>query len=115
MSKMRALILVLALGLSVACAAKPASDLPARLAAANVLAGGLAESLVIATRAGAIRPGSETASAILVTLSAVDLSLDGAGNAWRAGLPNLADSNLAAAERQMAGLQPLLPVVAEEP
>lgn len=115
MSLMRALILVLALGLGVACAAKPTSDLPARLAAANVLAGGLAESLVIATRAGAIRPGGETAMAILVTLGAVDLALDGAGNAWRAGLLNLADSNLAAAERQMAGLQPLLPIAAEEP
>ena len=41
---------------------------------------------------------------------AKELALDGAGNAWRAGLPNLAESNLSAAENQMSGLQPLLPM-----
>lgn len=117
MSLLRALILALALGLVVACAAKPAGpaagDLPARLAAANVLAGSLAQGLAVATRAGTIRPGGETAAALLLTLAALELALDGAGDAWRAGLSGLAAGNLAAAERQMADLQPLLPAVGD--
>jgi hypothetical protein len=104
---------ILCLGLLVACVAPggaPSRDLPARLAAANILAGSLATGLTQATAAGIVAPESDAAAAILVTLSAVELALDGAGNAWRAGLPNLAESNLSAAENQMSGLQPLLPM-----
>lgn len=96
--------------LLVACAVpdRPA-DLGARLAAANLLAGSLAAGLdqVLDPALGepAILPGSGTAIALLVTLDAVELALDGAGNAFRAHLPQLAEANLAAAERQMAGLQ----------
>lgn len=112
MSRLRSLILPFALGLLIACTGVPVQlpELPVRLAAANILSGSLAQGLVTATRSGAIRPGSSTAEAMLVTLGAVELALDGAGNAWRAGLPALAESNLTAAERQMAGLQPLLPL-----
>ncbi|MBL8709752.1 MAG: hypothetical protein JNL25_11200, partial [Rhodospirillaceae bacterium] len=62
-----------------------------------------------AMAAGAVAPGGDRALALLATLAAVELALDGAGNAWRAGLPDLAAANLAAAERQMTGMQPLLP------
>lgn len=102
---------VFLLGVLTACSAspgQPATDLPARLAAANLLAGSLATGLDQAIAAGALAPEGETMVAILATLSAVDLALDGAGDAWRAGLPNLAESNLGAAERQMSGLRPLL-------
>ncbi|WP_374374844.1 hypothetical protein [Dongia sp.] len=115
MKKHRFFGLLLCIGLLVACAAPggvPTRDLPARLAAANLLAGSLAAGLTQATAAGRVVPESGTAVAILVTLSAVELALDGAGDAWRAGLPALAESNLDAAERQMSGLQPLLPISA---
>lgn len=112
------LFLFLALGLLAACAGGapsggpgggPGGDLGARLAAANLLAGSTAAGLREALAAGAVSPGSDRALALLATLAAVELALDGAGNAWRAGLPDLAAANLAAAERQMTGMQPLLP------
>lgn len=103
------LLLCLAIGLVGACAqGTTPRDLPARLAAANLMAGSLASGLAQATASGVIEPGSATSMAVLVTLDAVELALDGAGDAWRAGLPDLADRNLDAAEGQMAGLGPLL-------
>lgn len=104
------LLTLLAIGLLGACAGNAGrGDLGARLAAANLMAGSLASGLSQATEAGAIAPGSATAAALLATLDAIELALDGAGNAWRAGLPDLAERNLGAAEGQMAGLSPLLP------
>lgn len=119
---MRGLLLVvlMALGMLAACtggADLPAArDLGARLVAANLLAGSLAAGLAQATEAGVIAPESDGADALRVTLAAVELALDSAGDAWRAGLPRLAESNLAAAEQQMAGLQPLVarPIVPAE-
>jgi len=90
------------------CASGP-GDLTARLTAANLLAGSAAQSLAVATEAGQIEPGSETAAAILLTLEAIESGLDGAGAALRAGLPDMAGENLAAAESQLLALQPLLP------
>jgi len=83
-------------------------DLRTRLVAANLLAGTMAEGLITATRAHAIKPGSDQALLISVTLDAVDRSLDGAGTALRTGLPELAARQIGAAESQLDGLQPLL-------
>lgn len=103
------LLTLFAIGLLGACAsAHDPKALPSRLAAANLLAGSLATGVTQAAASGAITPGGDTAAALLVTLDAVELALDGAGNAWRAGLTDLAESNLGAAERQMTALQPLL-------
>lgn len=104
------LLTLLAIGLLGACAGNAGrGDLGARLAAANLMASSLAASLSQATEAGVIAPRSATAAAALATLDAIELALEGAGNAWRAGLPDLAERNLGAAENQMAGLGPLLP------
>jgi hypothetical protein len=84
-------------------------DLRTRLVAANLLAGTMAEGLIMATRVQAIKPGGDQALLIRVTLDAVDRSLDGAGTALRAGLPELAARQIGAAESQLDGLQPLLP------
>jgi hypothetical protein len=95
-----------------ACAAPQPADLGARLAAANLLAGSLAAGLDQALARGDMRaglaPGGDGAIALIVTLDAVERTLDGAGTAYRARLPQLAEANLAAAERQMAELRPLL-------
>ena len=87
------------------------NDLAARLAAANLLAGSGAQALASTIESGLLDPGSETVAAIAVTLDAVEISLDGAGAALRAGLPDIAARNLGAAEAQLAGLQPLLPAM----
>nr|WP_298688972.1 hypothetical protein [uncultured Dongia sp.] len=102
------LIVVLPVLLVAGCASG-GSDLTARLTAANLLAGSAAQSLAVAAEAGQIEPGSETAAAILLTLDAIEAGLDGAGAALRAGLPDMAGENLAAAESQLLALQPLLP------
>lgn len=108
------LLTLFAIGLLGACTTAHAPDaLPSRLAAANLLAGSLVIGVTQAAADGAIAPGSDTAIALLVTLDVVELALDGAGNAWRAGLTGLAKSNLDAAEHQMAALQPLLPLATE--
>jgi hypothetical protein len=95
--------------LFVAGCARGSNELTARLTAANLLAGSAAQSLAVATEAGQIKPGSERAAAIVLTLDAVESGLDGAGAALRAGLPDMAGENLAAAESQLLALQPLLP------
>ncbi|MDY0872523.1 hypothetical protein [Dongia rigui] len=85
-------------------------DLRSRLTAANLMAGSLAEGLSSAIRLHAVTPGSERALLIAATLDAVDRSLDGAGTALRAGLSDLATRQIGAAEMQLYGLQPLLPM-----
>lgn len=85
-------------------------DLRSRLTAANLLAGSLAQGLDSAIRTHAVTPGSERAALIAATLGAVERSLDGAGAALRAGLPDLATRQVGAAELQLDGLQPLLPI-----
>lgn len=102
------LAVMLPILLASGCAANN-DTLTARLTAANLLAASAAQGLVSATQAKAIEPGSETAAAIVQTLDAVEMSLDGAGSALRAGLPEMAARNLDAAETQLVALQPLLP------
>lgn len=97
--------------LMIGCAAGTDS-LTARLAAANLVAASAAQGLATAARTQAIKPDSTTAAAILQTLDAVESSLDGAGLALRAGLPEMASHNLDAAEAQLSVLQPMLPAVA---
>ena len=84
-------------------------DLRTRLVAANLLAGSLAEGFNSAVRAKAVEPGSDRALLIAVTLDAVERSLDGAGTALRAGLPEIAARQIGAAESQLDGLEPILP------
>jgi hypothetical protein len=86
-------------------------DLRSRLVAANLMAGSLAEGLNSAIRTHALVPGSDRAVLIAATLDAVERSLDGAGTALRAGLPDMATRQIGAAETQLVGLQPLLPVL----
>lgn len=108
------LIIVLPILLIAGCSASPdglKAGLTARLTAANLLAASAARGLVTATQSRAIEPGSETAAAIGQTIDAVELSLDGAGSALRAGLPEMASRNLDAAEQQLGGLQPMLPAI----
>jgi hypothetical protein len=104
---------LLVIGLLAACTGSAdvsaSRDLGARLMAANLLAGSLAAGLAQASAAGVIAPESDSASALHATLAAVEMALDSAGDAWRAGLPTLAESNLGAAEQQMAGLRPFVP------
>ena len=83
-------------------------DLRTRLIAANLLAGSLAEGLNSAIRLNAVVPGSQRAQLIKETLDAVERSLDGAGMALRAGLPQMATRQISAAELQLDGLEPLL-------
>jgi hypothetical protein len=104
------LIVVLPILLIASCSTG-ADNLIGRMTAANLLAASAAQSLVTATQAGAIEPGSETATAIIQTLDAVARSLDSAGSALRAGLPEMASRNLDAAEQQLNILQPMLPAV----
>jgi hypothetical protein len=85
------------------------SGLTGRLTAANLLAGSAAEALARSIETGLFDPDGDTAAAIAVTLDAVEISLDAAGAALRAGLPDIAARNLGAAESQLAGLQPMLP------
>lgn len=86
--------------------------LTGRLTAVNLMAATTAQGLASATKAGVIVPGSATASVIDRTLDAVELSLDSAGSALRAGLPDMASRNLDAAETQLTALLPLLPPAA---
>lgn len=102
------LIVMLPILLLAGCSAG-SDGLAARLTAANLLAASAAQGLVTATQSGAIEPGSMTATTIGQTLDAVELSLDSAGSALRAGLPEMASRNLDAAEQQLGGLQPMLP------
>jgi hypothetical protein len=102
-----ALIVALPLLLVAGCSTGN-DDFTARLTAANLLAGTAAQGLISATEARAIEPGSDAAMAIIQTLDAVELSLNGAGAALRAGLPDIAGHNLDAAETQLGALQPLL-------
>lgn len=103
------LIIMLPILLTVGCSASP-DNLTARLTAANLLVATAAQGLATAVTHRAIEPGSETAAAIIKTLDAVELSLDSAGSALRAGWPEMASRNLDAAEQQIRALQPLLPV-----
>lgn len=84
------------------------ADLRTRLIAANLLAGSLAEGLNSAVRLHIVTPDSQRALLIKVTLDAVERSLDGAGTALRAGLPQMATRQISAAELQLDGLEPLL-------
>lgn len=103
------LVVMLPILLIVGCSTGTDS-LRARMTAANLLAASAAQELVTATQAGTIEPGSETATAISQTLDAVERSLDSAGSALRAGLPEMASRNLDAAEQQLNTLQPMLPL-----
>ena len=107
------LLMMLPILLFTGCAAgindPESSGLTGRLTAANLLAGSVAEALARSIETGLFDPDGDTAAAIGVTLDAVEISLDGAGAALRAGLPDIAARNLGAAESQLAGLQPLLP------
>lgn len=106
----RAIGLALAIALLAGCAAERADGgLWARLTAANLLAGSMAQGLNSATDAKVIAPGSQRAILIAQTLDAVELSLEGAGTALRAGLPSMAERQIGAAETQLGGLEPLLP------
>ncbi|WP_374314575.1 hypothetical protein [Dongia sp.] len=101
--------LVLVLALLAGCAANATADnLWARLTAANLLAGSLAEGLGQAIEAKWITPGSQRAQLIARTLDAAELSLDGAAAALRAGLPAMAERQIGAAETQLSGLEPLI-------
>jgi hypothetical protein len=105
----------LVLGLAGACSSQGVNEgLWARLTAANLLAGSVAQGLASATEAGLIAPSSGHAQLIAQTLDAVALSLDGAGTALRAGLPAVAESQIGAAESQLSGLQPLIPPIEAE-
>lgn len=100
------------LSLAWGCSSQGANDgLWARLTAANLLAGSVAQGLASATEAGLIAPGSGRARVIAQTLDAVALSLDGAGTALRAGLPAVAESQIGAAESQLGELQPIIPSI----
>ena len=104
-----ALGLVLVLGLLAGCAANATADnLWARLTAANLLAGSLAEGLGQAIEANWITPGCQRAQLIAQSLDAVELSLDSAAAALRAGLPAMAERQIGAAETQLGGLEPLI-------
>jgi uncharacterized protein (DUF2336 family) len=101
--------LMLVLALLAGCAANATADnLWARLTAANLLAGSLAEGLGQAIEAKWITPGSQRAQLIARTLDAAELSLDGAATALRAGLPAMAERQIGAAETQLSGLEPLI-------
>lgn len=88
----------------------------ARLAAANLLAGSVAQGLANSMEprgieAGNGRGGLDASRAALIakSLDAVELSLDAAGDALRAGLPAVAEGQIGAAETQLDGLVPLMP------
>ncbi|WP_374656100.1 hypothetical protein [Dongia sp.] len=103
--------LILSMALAVGCGTQSSeSNLWARLTAANLLAGSLAQGLGSVTEARAIVPGSPRAVLIAQGLDAVALSLDSAGDALRAGLPAVAESQIGAAETQLDGLKPLVVV-----
>ncbi len=85
------------------------ADLRIRLVAANLLAGGLADGFSTAIHSRTITPDSNEARLIVVTLDAVDMSLDGASRALRTGFPDMAVLQIGAAESQLNGLMPLLP------
>lgn len=109
--KMR-LLLALPLLACLGCAigaTSPGSDLAARLAAANLVAATAARAISIATAAPAMEPGNAVVRAILRTLDAAESGLDGAAIALRAGLPEVARSNLDAAGQQLSALQAWLP------
>lgn len=111
----RALGVVLVVALLAGCAGEQADGgLWTRLTAANLLAGSMAQGLNSATEAKVIAPGSQRAILIAQTLDAVELSLEGAGTALRAGLPAMAERQIGAAEAQLGGLEPLLPSNAGE-
>lgn len=105
------LLVVLPILLIAGCSTN-ADSLTARLTAANLVAASAAQGLAMATKSRVITPGSETATAIVQTLDAIELSLDGAGSALRAGMPEMAARNLDAAELQLGTLQPMLPTAA---
>jgi hypothetical protein len=97
--------------LLIGCAGAPTGEaLWARLTAANLLAGSVAQGLDSAVRAGAIAPGSARAELIVQILDATELSLNGAGMALRSRMPAIAERQLDAAEAQLEGLQPLVPI-----
>jgi hypothetical protein len=88
----------------------------ARLAAANLLAGSVAQGFAssmgtdgIEAGSGRDRLDSSRAALIAKSLDAVELSLDAAGDALRGGLPAVAERQIGAAETQLDGLVPLMP------
>ncbi len=100
---------LLAIALLAGCVASSTADsLWARLTAANLLAGSLAEGLGQAIEAKWITPGSQRAQLIARTLDAAELSLDGAAAALRAGLPAMAERQIGAAETQLSGIEPMI-------
>ncbi|WP_374382919.1 hypothetical protein [Dongia sp.] len=87
----------------------------ARLAAANLLAGSVAQGLAssIGTEDGQVALDPSRAALIAKSLDAVELSLDAAGDALRGGLPAVAAGQIGAAESQLDDLVPLLPAKAD--
>jgi len=97
--------LVLAFVLLLTACSASNETLMARLAVLNSSATIAAASLATAAKAGAIKPGSDTAHAIGGTLGAIEMSLDAAGAFARAGMPDKAAASLDAAQGQIQSLQ----------
>lgn len=88
-----------------------AASLRTRLAAANLVAGSLAEGFNRALHSKDSLPGNDQTQLIEQTLHAVEYALDGAAIALRSGLDDLASRQITAAESQIDNLQLLVPIV----